>query len=324
MGATGYVVCLSPGTLQAEEHSMGETKRVVAKVNGEPIYEEQLEPSVEGGLRNFREYGMRKESPDLVKPFQMKALDKVIAQELIYQESRKLTIGNLEEKVEQRLQVMQKKYGSADRFEKHLQVRHLTMEDLRESLRTRVYIDEYLKEQGITDPEIAEDRMREFFEANPDHFWREETLKVSHILVKVDANANREEKEEARKKADNIRNEIVEGEEFAEMARKHSDCNSASGGGSLRYIKRGYMPEEFDRIAFAMEEDAVSEAVGTKFGYHIIKVADKKAAGIVPYEEVKDFIRRFLQEEESRKKRDAHIAELRKKAKIEILFNDSY
>jgi peptidyl-prolyl cis-trans isomerase C len=323
LGVTGYAVSLSPGTLRAEEQSMGETKKVVARVNAKPIYEEQLEPSLESSLRKFREHGMRKESPDLVDRLRMKALDKAIGHELIYQESRKLTIENLEEEVDQRLQVMKTKHGSGDRFERSLKARQLTVEDLRESLRARVYIDEYLKREGIAEPAIAEDRIREFYEANPDNYRRKETLEVSHILIKVDADAKPEEKEKARKKADRIRNEIMEGEAFAEMARKHSDCNSAPGGGSLGYIKKGYMPEEFDRIAFAMEEDAVSDAVETKFGYHIIKVSDKKPAGIAPYEEVKDFIQRFLQEEESRKRRQAHITELRERAKIEILLNDS-
>jgi peptidyl-prolyl cis-trans isomerase C len=278
---------------------------------------------VENGIRKFRKYGMRKESSDLVKRLQMKALDKVIDQELIYQESRKLTIESLDEKVEQRLQVKKKKYGSQKRFEKYLKVRHLTIEGLRESLRTSVYIREYLKKQGITEPEIAEDRIRKFYEGNPDNYAREETVKVSHILIKVDGNANPEEKEKARKKTDQIRKEIIEGQDFAQMAMKHSDCNSASGGGSLRHIKRGYMPQEFDKVAFAMEEDAVSEVVETKFGYHIIKVTDKKPGGIAPYEEVKDFIKTFLQQEESKKKLHAHMTELKKKAKIDILLNES-
>jgi parvulin-like peptidyl-prolyl isomerase len=63
--------------------------------------------------------------------------------------------------------------------------------------------------------------------------------------------------------------------------------------------------------------------VKTKFGYHIIQVIDKKSAGITPYEEVRDFIKKFLQEQESDKKRAAHIAELKEEAKIEILLDES-
>ena len=134
----------------------------------------------------------------------------------------------------------------------------------------------------------------------------------------MDGIAGAEQNEQALQKAEKIHGEILEGKDFAEMARKHSDCNSASGGGSLRYIKRGYMPAEFDRVAFAMEKDAVSEVVKTKFGYHIIKVFDKKSAGVAPYEDVREFIKKHLQQQESKKKLEGHIGELKKKAKIEI------
>jgi parvulin-like peptidyl-prolyl isomerase len=60
------------------------------------------------------------------------------------------------------------------------------------------------------------------------------------------------------------------GKDFAKMAKEHSDCNSASGGGDLRYIKKGYMPKEFDDVAFVIEKGGVSAVVETRFGYHII------------------------------------------------------
>ena len=87
----------------------------------------------------------------------------------------------------------------------------------------------------------------------------------------------------------------------------------------MGYIKRGYMPAPFDEAASALEENAVSEVVETKFGYHVIKLLDKKPAGVVPYEEVKGFITKYLQQEESKKKLADHVEELRKQAKIEIL-----
>ena len=82
------------------------------------------------------------------------------------------------------------------------------------------------------------------------------------------------------------------------------------------------MPEGFDNVAFAMEVNAVSEVVESKFGCHIIKVFEKKAAGVIPYDEVRDFIKKFLQEKESKVQLTAHLAELKKKAKIEILLNE--
>ena len=313
------VACFVPSrSLRAEEQTVTQGKKVLAKVNGKPIYEERLNPQVQNGLRRFRKYGMRNEAPDLVKRLQKRALDRVIGEELIFQASQRLTIEDVDEKVTQKLRALQRRYATGERFEDYLKQNNLTMESVRSSLRARVYVDEYLKEKGISKPQISEQRIREAYERNTESYSREESIKVGHILIAVDGVAGTEASEQARQKAEEIHNKLLEGKDFAEMARKHSDCNSASGGGGLGYIKRGYMPAEFDRVAFAMAKDAVSEVVKTRFGYHIIKVFDKKPAGPAPYEEVRDFIGRYLQEEESKKKLAAHIAELRKRAKIEI------
>ena len=90
----------------------------------------------------------------------------------------------------------------------------------------------------------------------------------------------------------------------------------------MRYINKGYMPEGFDKVAFSLEKDKVSDVVETKFGYHLILVTDKISEGITPYDEVKDFIKKFLQEDESKKLLEAHIAKLREKAKIEVFLDE--
>ncbi len=82
------------------------------------------------------------------------------------------------------------------------------------------------------------------------------------------------------------------------------------------------MPKEFDEVAFTIEKDTVSEIVETKFGYHIILVTDKIPGGITPYEEVRDFIKKYLQKDESKKRLAEHIAKLKEKATIEILLED--
>ncbi len=82
------------------------------------------------------------------------------------------------------------------------------------------------------------------------------------------------------------------------------------------------MPEEFDKAAFAIEKDALSEVVETRFGYHIIKVFDKRPAGKIPFEEVRHFITKFLQEAESKKKLATHIVELKSRAKIELFLTE--
>lgn len=324
LSCIAVTLCFVSATTDASDvkkNSEAKKRKAVARVNGKPIYEDQLAPEVEKGLKKFRKYGMRKDSPDLVKRLNKKALDKVIDHELISQESQKLKIKDVDKKVEEKLQAMRKKYQTEERLNNYLKMKGITIEELKGNFKKRVYIDEYLKKQGISDPEIPEENIKGFYDSSPKAYSREESVKVSHILIKVDENAGPKEKERAWKKAEQIRKEILGGKAFAEMAKKHSECNSASGGGSLRYTKRGYMPEEFDQVAFSLKKGVVSEVVETKFGYHIIKVSEKTPGGVAPYHEVRDFIKKFLQEDESKKKLAEHLAKLKEKAKIEILLN---
>jgi peptidyl-prolyl cis-trans isomerase C len=127
--------------------------------------------------------------------------------------------------------------------------------------------------------------------------------------------------ERAREKAEQIWNEIKDGKDFAEMAKEHSDCNSAPGGGKLGHVKRGFMPKAFEEAAFSLEKDAISKPVQTKFGFHIIQVHAHVPEGNAPYEQVRDFLKKFLQEQASKNKLNEHVTELRKTADIEIMQN---
>lgn len=304
---------------QADNKVAPAAEKVAARVNGLPIYEERVNAEVKKSGAAFRTFGVRKEDPDQLRPLQLHALDIIIDQEVLAQESRKLKVDDIEQKVDQELKAIETKHGAEGGIERYLKQRSLTLDELRSAVRASVYSQEYLKKLGIFEPEIPEERIRKMYQESPGSYRREETVKVSHILISVDERAEAATKEKARQKADQCRRDILQGKDFAEIAKTKSDCNSASGGGDLGFIKKGYMPKEFDKVAFGLDKGAVSEVVQTKFGYHIIKVVDKKPGGVAPYEEVRDFIRKYLQSQESRTKLAEHIAELRKKSKIEIL-----
>jgi peptidyl-prolyl cis-trans isomerase C len=262
---------------------------------------------------------MRGNDAQMVKRLQLRILNKAIGNMLINQESKKRNIENMEEKVEQRVKDLEQKFGAGEGMERYLKIRGITMDGLKESLKGRVRVDEYLKEQGVLEPEIPEERIRAMYDADPESFSAEETITVSHILIAVDAEAAAEEKDLARQKAEQIRKEVLDGKDFAAAAQEYSGCKSAANGGSLGRIKRGFMPAEFDKVAFALETGAVSEVVETTFGFHIIKLTDKDPGGVVPYEQMRDFLKKYLQDEESKKKLEAHIAQLRSTAQVEIL-----
>lgn len=300
-----------------------EGKKIVAKVNGQPIYEEALAPFVKREMKKYKKYSLQRDTTKIKKHLQKKALDEVIERELLYQESQKIEIAGIEEKIAERMKKVRDKYESKEEYASYLKTRGITETDVKQSIKRSIAFDEYLKMKGIREPEVPEEEIKAYYTRNKRSFKREETVMASHILIMVKEEARPEEREEARAKAESIRKEILAGKDFAEMAKKHSEDARAPQRGDLGYIKRGYMPSEFDEVAFALKENEVSEVIRTKHGYHIIKVTEKIPEGISPYEEVRDFIGKFLQGELANKNYYSHVKELRSKAKIEILLNES-
>ena len=315
---TLYLI-LCPYLASAADLKEGEAagKRIIATVNSRPIYEEQLTPRVEAALKKYKKYGMQSPTPDLLKSERERELDHLIDEELVIQASNEMEIPDIEKKIDEHIKSMKETYPSEERFKEHLAKKGLTSEGLRDSVGRMIAVDAYLSKKGLLNPEIPEADIQKYYEGNKANFRREESVKVRHILIGLAADAKPEEREQKREKAEKIRKAILDGRDFSEAAKEYSDCNSASGGGDLGYIQKKYMPEEFDRVAFSLKQGEVSEVVQTKFGFHLLEVTDKKPDGIVPYEEIRDFITTYLKQNLVKKKMASHMIELREKAKIE-------
>jgi len=143
---------------------------------------------------------------------------------------------------------------------------------------------------------IPESEIRRAYDANRNAYRQEEQVKARHILFLTregarDASPDADQK--ARARADSLLAAIrKEGGDFAELARRFSQEPGAStSGGDLGWFGRGRMVKEFEEAAFALKPGELSPVVRTQFGYHIIKVEDRKAAGVRPYSEMRDEIR---------------------------------
>jgi peptidyl-prolyl cis-trans isomerase D len=113
-----------------------------------------------------------------------------------------------------------------------------------------------------------------YYQQNLETFSTPEQVRASHILLKTEG------KDEApvKVKAEALLKQVKSGADFAELAKANSEDSSAAQGGDLDYFGRGRMVKEFEDVAFSLAPGAVSDLVKTQFGYHIIKVVDKKAA----------------------------------------------
>ena len=166
---------------------------------------------------------------------------------------------------------------------------------------------------------MTEDEKKQEYETNKDKLNVPDEVKASHILIKVGEKATAEEKQKAKEKIDALRTRAMSGEDFAKLAKENSEDASSSNGGDLGYFKKGDMVKPFEDTAFGLEKDQISPVIETQFGYHVIKVTDKKAAHSLKYEEVSEDIAKFLLNKHKRDEVNKTVDALRKNAKIEIL-----
>jgi len=146
---------------------------------------------------------------------------------------------------------------------------------------------------------------------------------ASHILIKVDSKADASKKAEARKKIEKIQKKVKKGEDFAALAKEFSEGPSGAKGGDLGYFKRGQMVKPFEDVAFALKPVEVSDIVETRFGYHLIKVIDKKPEKVIAFAEVKDKLQQYIKRQKIQGQVNQYIEELKGKAKIDRFLTET-
>jgi len=148
---------------------------------------------------------------------------------------------------------------------------------------------DFEKEVKVEDKDIED-----YYEYNKMSFKEGKKVKARHILFKVKDKATEEEEKDVRDKAKSVLELAKEGKDFSELAREYSEDITKAKGGDLGYFTEGTMTKPFEEAAFALEAGKVSDLVRSSFGYHIIKVEDKKEERIKPLDEVKEDIRKIL------------------------------
>jgi peptidyl-prolyl cis-trans isomerase C len=287
-------------------------EKIAASVNGVKIAMSALAPQVKEKLRNYKKYGMDQSNGDMQKFMRKQVLERLITVELLYQEAKNINIDDLDAQVSEALSKMEENQNKKEQ--------QYDKKKMREVVTKKILIDEYLRQKKIKDQEVREEEILAYYKNNKQAFQLEERVRSRHILVSVANDAVAEKKSAANSKIKEALRLLQDGKEFADVAKDYSDCNTASAGGELGYHERGYMPKEYDDVAFSLEAGELSGIIETQHGYHIAEVLDHQQKGVQPYEEVKDFIAKYLKIENQKKAMGDHVSALRKKAKIDIYF----
>ncbi len=285
----------------------------VAKVNGVPIDAIELRRARKVMLRGQEVPAGQQEAVD------KQALEQLVSAELLYQAAAKVEVKDLDKLVDEKVTQGKARFTNEKDFEKAIKDLEMDEKALRDYTRRDLLISKYIESSIVPKIKVTEEDARKFYDQNPDKFTRDETVKASHILIGVEPNASAEDKKKAREKAEKLHKELVGGADFAKLAKDNSSCPSSQQGGDLGFFGKGQMVPSFEKAAFALKPGEISDVVETQFGYHVIKVTEKKPADTVAFKDAKAKIEEYLKGQKINAAVGEYIAEAKKTAKIEIL-----
>jgi peptidyl-prolyl cis-trans isomerase C len=301
-------------TALAEDKKNADAK--AAEINGVVITKKQFDKELNIHLDRVARQG-RQLPESQMAGLKEDILDGLIERELLYQESKKAGVNVKQQAIDDQLAAIKKRFPSEEQFHSALTQMNLSEVEVRTQIERGLAIRELIDQKIASKIIISDAQTKAYYESNPQMFKQPEQIKASHILVKVDAGAAEAQKTEARKKIETVQQKVKNGDDFAQLAKEYSEGPSKTRGGDLGYFRRGQMVKPFDDAAFAMQKNEVSDIVTTRFGYHLIKVYDKKPAKTMAYTDVKEKLTERIKQEEVEKQATQYISQLKKEANIQ-------
>ncbi len=298
-----------------------ETADKVALVNGAPIDKAEFDGEVLRIQKALLGFG-KPLTCNQISAVHTDVLESLIRRELIYQESKKAGIKPDEEAVDREIKALRNQFSNENDYRNELSRRNITEDMLRQRLQKNSAIQQYIERQYASTVTVTDSEMVSYYENQLDVFKQPLQVRVSHILVQSDPSWDASRKRDARKKVEEILNDLKKNRDFAALAREHSDGPTRTNGGDLGYIRPGQLDKQFESKVFALKVGEVSDIIETDNGFHLFKVVEKKPETILAYEDVKEKIRQFLFEEKAKQEADRQAKVLREKADVRILLSE--
>ncbi len=300
----------------ASSSSMVALKDPVAVVNGEPIHKADLEKNFHDALAASGGNEATLTSDQKMQGYRQ-ILDGMIMEKLVDKQAAAIQVDKAE--IDAQLAKIKSQFPSEDVFLGEMKKAGLTVDQFTANLTRSIRQSKWMQAQVQGKDTVTEADAKSFYDANTKEFTNPDLVKASHILFRTPENATPDQVKAAEAKAKAAIVRANKGEDFGKLAGELSEePGAAQRGGDLGYFPKDKMVPEFASAAFTQKAGTVSTTpVKTKFGFHVIKVTDKKPAGTATFEEAKAQILQFLQAQKRRQIFQGVMQELRQGAKIE-------
>ncbi len=242
-----------------------------------------------------------------------RALEQLIDGYLLLTKARESKISISPDEIDSEFLDIMLKYKTENEFNEMLSRTNLTTEILRNKIVNELLIRKFIGDLFPSSGDIPLEKLQEIYKENKEAFITREKVKASHILIKGKSR-------ESVNKIEKIYNSINDVNDFYAAAESCSECPSCCNAGDLGYFTKGKMVREFEEVAFQLGVNEISKPIETKFGYHIIMVTDKKNSKQAEFDEVKEALRKRLQQIDRELKLIKYVKKLRSQADIEIFY----
>lgn len=292
-----------------------ELKDPVATVDGEPISKAQLDDAFNMAVKAAN-IPVDQLPPEQKMEGYRQLLDEMILDKLITKAASGVEVPQSE--VDAEIAKIKAQFGNDEAFSKELTAAGQSPEKFTENMKKMLQQKQWVQSKIADQTNVTEADAKKFYDENKDQFKEEDSVKASHILFMVKPE---DSEEVSKQKLDAAKKAIVRAkkEDFTKLAKELSEePGAAESGGDLGSFTKEQMVPEFSTAAFTQKVGTVStEPVKTQFGYHVIKVTEKKPAREVPFDEVKEKLINYLKKSKEREAVQKLIESIKSSAKIE-------
>jgi len=289
-------------------------------INGTAISREKVAAQVDHLInqRGMNSGGITQ--PSTYRRLQQEVVDQLIVQELLWQEAKRRDFVADDAFVDARLAELKEQFDSEREFLFRIEEGGFTEETYREDIRQQTSVRQMIYEGIAPTIEPTAEEIEQFYNDNIELMKIQVEMRARHILVQS-ATASAEDRAEARAKAEGILAELADGADFVTLATERSDATSAPQGGDLGYFMLGQMVEEFEQAALALEPGEISGIVETQFGYHIIRLEDRRGGESVSLEDATPKIREYLGQQKLEIEVEQLVTRLRDEGELEVFLD---
>jgi peptidyl-prolyl cis-trans isomerase C len=311
-------MCLFLMACQETKSPEKTNQQIIAMVNNNPLTARHLQHEL---VNVFLAYGQDL-SDDMTEEqatnVELQAIQNLINTELLVNEAIRRGLSVSDTAIKQRIESLRSRYSSPEVLMLELELRDLTLDDLHEEARRSLLVEKLVSQVFKPLDNMNEETMKKIFHDNIDRFRQPEAVHLSQIMILVFDEDSLNVRNNKKQQLTKIRNRVLNGEDFGELAFRYSDCPSGRKQGEIGWITREMIASELVDTAFTLKPGSVSEIVETESGFHLLRLNDFQPVKIPDYETDQEEIRQIVIEDQKRVLMQNLVNRLYEEASIEI------